>query len=183
MAWISDDDASRLQLDERSLALHRRSIGCDLHVDMLLSRRLFGIDLRQEQRPGSLWRPRSLPFDLLRETLSSLGYHSPLYNHADLPRLRRGGYGLVGLGLHYWPRESERGYTEILRQLDLFDDLVRDNELVVAHNANAARKAIAEGKLAAFCGLEGAHCLGAAGEANEARRLARVAVLLSLIHI
>ncbi len=177
MGWIDDREAARLELDGRAVALHRRCLGVDLHVDSLLTQRLFGVDLREEHAAGALWRLRSLPFDLARGVLGALGYQSPFYNHADLPRLRRGGYGLVALGLHYWPRQTERGYAEVHRQLDVFAQLVREGALVLASRPEDVRRAAADRKLAAFCGLEGAHGLGAGGPDNEARRLARVAEL------
>jgi membrane dipeptidase len=177
MGWIDDQQATRLGLDDQTVQLHRRCVGVDLHVDALLTQRFFGVDLREEHSAGALWKLRSLPFDLARGVLGALGYQSPFYNHADLPRLRRGGYGLVALGLHYWPRQTERGYAEVHRQLDVFAQLVRDGQLTLASRPEDVRRAAAEGKLAAFCGLEGAHGLGAGGRDNEARRLARVAEL------
>lgn len=177
MGWIDEQEAARLGLDEHTVELHRSCLGVDLHVDSLLTQRLFGVDLREEHAAGALWRLRSLPFDLARGVLGALGYRSPFYNHTDLPRLRRGGYGLVALGLHYWPRQSERGYAEVSHQLDIFAQLVRDGALVLAARPEDVRRAAEERKLAAFCGLEGAHGLGAGGVEHEARRLARVAEL------
>ncbi|MCA9665110.1 MAG: membrane dipeptidase [Myxococcales bacterium] len=161
-------------------ALHERAILVDLHVDCIIQQRLFGYDVgaRHECDPRPQWG--SLPFDLLRAGVQRFaGGRRPLFYHADVPRMIDAGYTLVGFGLHYWPWQSERGWDEIQRQLDYFDELVeRDSRLIRAGEPADVRAALGLGKLAAFVGLEGVHGLGAGGSARaNDRRLRRLETL------
>lgn len=181
MGSLDERDIERLELNAQARRVHGESLVVDLHVDSILQQRLFGYELEQEHRPGSLiggHGARALPFLLARAGASAVGNHQPFFNHADLPRMRRGGYDGVGLGIHYWPRSSERGWPEINRQIDYFHRLLeRDPHLAQAHGPRDIARAKHEGKLAAFLALEGVHALGPPGPAHAKKRLDRLEVL------
>jgi len=161
-------------------ALHQRAILVDLHVDCIIQQRLFGYDVSARHAFDSPPRWGSLKFDLLRKGVQRwAGGRRPLFYHADVPRMVEAGYSLVGFGLHYWPWQSERGWDEIQRQLDYFDELVdSDPRLCRASEPADVRAAVANGKLAAFAGLEGVHGLGAGGSARaDELRLRRLETL------
>jgi len=175
MGKLSDADSERLGLAQQVRALHEASLVVDLHVDSLIQQRLFGYDLAAEHDGRRTLGLAAWPFELLRLGAAALGQHRPLFNHADIPRMVRGGYNCVGLGLHAWPRQSERGWREINRQIDCFERLLdSDPRLVLARTPDDVLAAAEGGKLAAFLGVEGTHCLGAGGRKNEARRLDRL---------
>ena len=175
MGKISTADVERLQIDRRVAAIHQRSVVIDLHVDSVLQNRLFGYDVCAHHDPSQRITRRSLPFDGLRAWMRTRGRHQPLYNHADIPRMRRGGYNAVAFGLHYWPIQTEAAFREILRQLDYVDQIVsRSPDLVHAKTPGDLRRAAASEKLAVFTGVEGVHCLGKGGKETENRRLDRI---------
>lgn len=178
MGRIDEEDARRLELAPAVREVHGQALVVDLHVDSILSQRLFKFDLSRHGKPRFADRLRALPFQAVRAVASAFGSHQPLFDHADIPRMLRGGYSCAALGLHYWPRQSESGWLEVQKQLDYFELLVeQDERLLRASTPADVRRAAAEGKLAAFCGLEGAHGLGAAGADNETTRLDRIETL------
>ncbi|MBW2734645.1 MAG: membrane dipeptidase [Deltaproteobacteria bacterium] len=181
MGTLDDKDARRLELDDGARRVHEQSLVVDLHVDSILQQRFFGYDLAEEHRPGGLLRghgARALPFLLARAGALATGQHQPFFNHADMPRMRRGGYNGVGLGIHYWPRSREAGWTEINRQIDYFHRLLaEDAQLVQARGPQDIEDTAQNGKLAAFLALEGVHALGAAGPKHATTRLDRLETL------
>ncbi len=133
----------------------------DLHVDFVIQKRLFGYDPVKRHR--TLWRAQ------------------PLFWHADVPRMKESGYVGACLGMHYFPWESERGWRELGRQLDVVDALgALPGAIRVMSPADWKRAEPGELLLAA--GVEGAHMLN--------RRLERVEELaqrgvayMTLVHL
>lgn len=92
--------------------------------------------------------------------------------------MRAGGYLFAAFGIHHWPRQSESGWRNVLRQLDYFHKIANDeNGFMLARKPGDVMRAKAQGKLAAFPAVEGAHCLGAGGKRNARRRLQRLGLL------
>lgn len=177
MGNISTHKIKELTLDEQTLDLHQESVVIDLHVDSLLSQRLINLDITQYNKkiPFTL---RALPFIGLKNIMRLFGHHQPFFNHADIPRMGAGGYDGVGLGLHYWPKSSEKGWNEINAQIDIFDHLLQQSDdLIAAIKPEDIENAHRENKLAAFLGLEGLHGLGESGKKNETKRLDRIETL------
>lgn len=124
----------------RAHALHRSAIIVDAHVDTLLAQRLIHFDPLRRHRPT--------------------GKGAPLFNHADLPRLLQAGVASAWFGLHYWPTESEAGWDEARRQVDLFHRLAgRDPRFGIATCTDDIPAARRSGRLASCLGCEGAHLL------------------------
>ena len=118
----------------------------DLHVDSLIQKRLLGYRPERAHRAG------------LRA--------QPLFWHADIPRMIEAGYKGACLGMHYFPWESEGGWRELGKQLDVLDSFqALDGVRRVVHAQDWSR-AMERGDLALAAGVEGAHMLN--------RRLERV---------
>lgn len=147
---------------EATLELHRESLLVDLHVDFILQKRLFGYDAHRLHEP---WMRRQ-----------------PLWRHADFPRMEQGGYNLAVMGIHYWPFESDRGWREAHKQLEVMHGYLREREdVLLAESARDVRKAAENDQLAIMAGIEGAHILNGRLElVSEARALG--AVYLTLTH-
>lgn len=137
----------------------------DLHLDSILQKRLFGYDLTKRHRAG-------------------IG-GQPLFWHADLPRMREANYAGACMGVHYWPVESERGWREALRQLDVLDELNRSDaglHHLVERPGFSKRSDIGSDDVMTLCaGVEGAHMLN--GKLERVAELARRDVAyLTLTH-
>lgn len=135
----------------------------DLHVDTFLWRRLLRYDIRRRHRP--------LPFG------------SPLFCHADLPRLREGGAGAVGFGIVTSPFPAGRAVaTALLNLRTAHRDLARAPDLVrIVGSGTEIRNVIAGGRIAAFFGIEGAHALD--GRLDGLAELRRLGVLyITFVH-
>lgn len=144
--WNSPEFSAALNL--------QRSIGLvDMHVDPILQTRLFGYDIAREHKAG---RPGQ-----------------PLFWHSDIPRMHEAGYGTVCMGIHWYPWESERGWQEALKQIDVLDALARNNPDVCARPGCAADigSAASSGKLSLIPGVEGAHIIN--GKLERVAELAR----------
>ena len=113
----------------------------DLHVDTFLWRRLVRYDIRKRHGP--------LPFG------------SPLFSHADLPRLREGGVGAVGFGVVTSPFPKRGAEASALRTLRTArSDLAKSPGIVkLVSCGSEIAEAHADGRIAAFFGIEGAHAL------------------------
>ncbi|MHC5012806.1 MAG: dipeptidase [Planctomycetota bacterium] len=142
--------------------LHRSGGLLDLHVDSILSHRLFGYDVRRRHRPG-------LP-------------GQPLLWHADVPRMRDTGYTGACMGIHYWPRETEGAWRELNRQIDYLDRIAEAAPGCLRVRAPGDwTRARREGRLALAPGVEGAHMLN--GRIDRVGDLARRGVAyLTLTH-
>ncbi len=136
-----------------ALALHHEVGVLDMHVDSVIQHTLFGYDVQKKHRAG-------VP-------------GQPLFWHADVPRMNEGGYGGACMGIHYWPKESDRAWEGAKRQIAYVDEVcARDARCTRIRNAGERNAARAAGLLALSPGVEGAHMLGG--------RLERVAELRQL---
>ena len=134
----------------------------DLHVDSIIQQRLFRYDIERRHRAG-------------------IG-GQPLFWHADIPRMVEADYGGACMGIHYWPRESERGWQEMRRQIDYLNAATaRDDRTVRVVRFEDWGRAHREGKLALAPGVEGAHMLN--GRIERVADLAELGVAyLTLTH-
>lgn len=141
-----------------ALELHHDIGLFDLHVDSLIVQRLFGYDPSRAHRAG---RPGQ-----------------PLFWHADFPRMRQAGYGAACMGIHYFPWESEAGWRECLRQLDVLDRLCSLDGCAAARSPSDWEE---RGALRLAAGVEGAHMLN--GDLGRVQELVRRGVAyLTLAH-
>lgn len=147
---------------EEVARFHREQIVIDLHVDVIIQQRLFRYDIRRFHRP---WMRRQ-----------------PFFRHADIPRMLEGGYSGAALGIHYWPRETPKGWREVSKQLDYLEAVVAaDARVLRARTAADIETAHAEGRLALLAGFEGAHLLG--GNIDRVEEIAeRGGLYLTLAH-
>ncbi|MFZ5475602.1 MAG: dipeptidase [Myxococcota bacterium] len=122
--------------------VHDAALVVDLHCDLLLPTKLFGWD----------WTRRHA-----RNPLPG----APLFGHCDLPRLREGNVGCLALGVVVAP--WLHGPDAIAKDLARMRALPPD--LAICGTAGAIRAARAEGRIACFAGLEGAH--GLRGKLDE----------------
>jgi membrane dipeptidase len=123
-------------------AIHEAALIVDLHCDLLLTSGLLGWDW------GRHHAENPLPY-------------APLFGHCDIPRLRAGNVGALGLGIVTNPfagpwREAHGDL--VFRRLG--DKLTRHADaLRLATTAQGIRSARRDGRVACFAGLEGAHAL------------------------
>jgi membrane dipeptidase len=152
----------KMEISKEAIELHKSSMVIDLHVDTLLIRRLIGYDIKKRHDP--------LPTRL------------SLFGHADIPRLKEGGVGLVCLGLVPNPVWKSGGYPSVQRQLDIWDELAAStSEIRHAGTAAEAEKARSEGVVAALMGMEGAH--GLSGDISRVEGLRKRGMrYLTLLH-
>lgn len=181
--------AHGFEFTREAFDLHFSSIVFDLHIDPLIQQCLFGYDLETAHEPGA-WSgaaPRGLGARLIQR--AHRGNHRPLFNHTDLPRLRKGGYTGAAFGIHWWQRHpkipgssllARNPWERIVRgQLKEFQRLITQGALGFAGAPSDLREAHQRGTVAGFATLEGWHCLGlpAAGLTLQERlnrlRLAR----------
>ncbi|MCA9562546.1 MAG: membrane dipeptidase [Myxococcales bacterium] len=144
------------------LEAHRDFVVFDLHVDVILQQRLFGYDISKAHRP---WMRRQ-----------------PFWRHADVPRMLEGGYSGVSFGIHYWRKETPKGWVEVQKQLDYMEKVAAtDERVVLARTAADIEAAGKSGKLAATAGFEGAHLID--GNLNHIDEMAeRHGLYLTLAH-
>ncbi|MFQ5650090.1 MAG: dipeptidase [bacterium] len=171
-------------ISDEAQKLHAESIVVDLHVDPIIQQFLFGYDLREEHT--ARWRPqkRRWLFYLTQALAKLMKLHRPFYNHIDIPRMVAGGYTLGAFGIHHWPAQTENGWQNIQKQLHSLHTLIdQDDRVELAKGPEAVRQAHMHGKIAAFAGVEGAHCLGEGGPATEQQRLDRLEFLFHTYHV
>lgn len=134
----------------------------DLHVDFVLQRRLFGYNPAKRHRTG--FRAQ------------------PLFWHSDVPRMIQAGYVGACLGMHYFPWESERGWRELNKQLDVVDALGRMPGVRRAYSAGDWVLGEAASELVLAPGVEGAHMLN--GKLERVQELAgRGVAYMTLVHL
>ncbi len=127
---------------QRALALHRKHVVADLHVDTLLAHDLLGYDMTKRHRCP-------LPF-------------SPLVGHADIPRARDAGLSIWGLGLVCSPRpRPDVRFARIRRQMDYLHRVCeqRPKDIAVIRGRRSMNDILSSNRIGAFCGIEGAHAV------------------------
>ncbi len=129
-------------VSEEARAVHESALIVDLHNDLLLTSYFLGWDWKRHHRPNPL-------------------PGAALLGHCDLPRLRAGNIGCLGLGVVVNPLRGRSGPDAIRRDLDQMKREADEapDQLVVCGDATSIRAARAAGKIACFAGLEGAHAL------------------------
>lgn len=134
----------------------------DLHVDFVIQKRLFGYNPARRHRRGFRGQP--------------------LFWHADVPRMIQAGYVGACLGMHYFPWESERGWRELGKQLDVVDALGEIQGVRRAFSSQDWGEGVSAGELVLAPGVEGAHMLN--------KKLERVELLagrgvayMTLVHL
>lgn len=135
--------------------LHTDCLVVDLHADTLELVSTVGWDLDREHR--------------------SWAWFGHLLGHIDLPRALRGGLTaqVFGVVIPPWTR-ARRALERVRAQAALLQGLAErlPEGLIRARTAGDVRRAKAEGKLAAFIGVEGSHGMrGGAGLGAELARL------------
>ena len=124
-------------IGQEARALHADALIVDLHCDILLTTTFLRWNWAKRHR-------------------TMLG--SPLMGHCDLPRMKEGNVGCLGLGVVTnplaGPSAIERMLTRMERKLELHAD-----ELELATTAQAIRSARKRGRIACFGGLEGVHSM------------------------
>lgn len=130
-----------LVVSDEARAVHAAALIVDLHCDLLLPTFFYGWDWTRRHRPN--------PFP-----------GSPLFGHCDLPRLREGNVGCLAMGVVVNPLWG--GPRHVQLDLDLLhrQAAALPAEVTITRTAAGIRAAHAEGRLACFAGLEGAHGLG-----------------------
>jgi membrane dipeptidase len=126
-----------------ALQLHREAFVIDLHVDTLLSQRMFGYDPARRHRP---WIP----------------FHA-FVNHADIPRMIQGSVNGVGLGIVLAPfltSPTHRARVVARHVTALMELQRRTGNIALVRTEREFHQARAAGRVAAFLGIEGAHALG-----------------------
>lgn len=131
--------------------VHRAAAPLDMHVDFILQQRLFGYRPAREHAAG------------LRG--------QPLFWHCDLPRMRQADYAGAILGVHYWPWQSERGWKECNKQIDLIDTLCSEPGTRRVRQFSDWQSARDADEIALGVGVEGAHQLN--GRLERVADLAR----------
>lgn len=130
-------------LTREAIELHRESFVMDLHVDTLLSRRMFGYDPARRHRP---WIP----------------FHA-FVNHADIPRMIEGSINGVGLGIVLGPfltSAQHRARVVARHVISVLELQRRTGRIRLARTLEEVRRAREAGCVAAVLGIEGAHALG-----------------------
>lgn len=121
----------------------------DLHVDFVIQKRLFGYGPDRRHRAGMRGQP--------------------LFWHCDVPRMQEAHYRGACLGMHYLPWESERGWLELQKQIDVVDQLGEVAGVRRAFSRQDWATGVGRGELVLGVGVEGAHMLN--------RKLERVELL------
>ncbi len=126
-------------LRERALELHARSIVIDLHADTFIAVRYANEDIARRHATPMGWAPFML--------------------HCDLPRWKEGGIKAQGLGvvatklMTRRPREHARETIRIMHATCA----ANADSMAIVRSPDELEAAVAQGKLAGFIGIEGAH--------------------------
>jgi len=140
--------AARNKDNDAASALHRAAIVIDTHNDVTQRLIIQNVDLSKRLPDGQ----------------------------TDLPRMREGGLDAEFLSVFVLPMlyPKERAHEQALAQFDAIDKLVAANssDVVLARSTKDVRDAAAAGKTAFLIGVEGAHALGDASDAELLQRLA-----------
>lgn len=128
-------------LQAAAAALHQEAVVVDLHADTSI--------------PMRAWRYRAE-----RRHRFRLPFHFGFW-HCDLPRFAAGRLNGQFFGLVTWPKPERGCAASVLRQIERLRALAarHPDRLRMARTAADLRRAHAEGHLAGFLGIEGAHNL------------------------
>jgi membrane dipeptidase len=129
------------EISSEARALHDDCVVMDLHCDVLLNETLLGYDPTRRHR-------NRVPL-------------SPWLFHADIPRLKAGGVTAVAMGLVINPVRRGSAVAATFRGLDQVAGWLEraPDDVALASVADDIVAAKAEGRVALFGGLEGAHGL------------------------
>ena len=163
--------ARELDIPVEAVALYLASDVIDLHVDSFIWDRVFGYDLRQ-RHGGRAGAPRG-----------AIG--RSLWGQVDFPRVREAQLSGAVWIVTTNPLRSATGRTRaLLGNLDrlgrLFSSVTDDFALV--RTAAEYRQARAQGKHAAFVGIQGGNALDAGPESIELLP-ERLVLLVTLVHL
>jgi len=122
--------------------VHDAALVVDLHCDLLLTSFFLGWNWKKHHRDNPL-------------------PGAALMGQCDIPRMKAGNVGCLGLGLVINPLRRGSGPGAIFGDLERLHHIVSDapDDLVVATSPQAIRAARASDRIACFAGLEGAHGL------------------------
>ena len=150
-------------ISREALELYRRCDVIDLHVDTFIWTRIFGYDLLERHGRGL--------------------FGARFYGHADLPRLREAGVGGAIWSITTNPLRTAKGRARVFRRnLDrLVEIFERSSDVTICRTASDHRAARAQGKHAAFIGVQGGNALDDAPtlETIDASLLVKV----TLVHL
>jgi membrane dipeptidase len=126
-------------LREQARALHESSIVLDLHADTFLAVRYLGSDISRRHATPLGWSPWML--------------------HCDLPRWREGGIKAQGLGVVATKLMTRKPRAHALETIRIMHETCAANReaMAIVRSPDELERAVAQGKLAGFIGLEGAH--------------------------
>jgi membrane dipeptidase len=134
--------------------VHDAALIVDLHCDLLLTSYFLRWNWSRQHRynpiPGS-----------------------PLMGQCDIPRLQAGNVGCLGLGLVISPLRRRSAPRAVFSDLDRLHRIVAaaPDALSIATTPQGIRAARAQGRIACFAGLEGAH--GLAGRLDDLPEMQR----------
>lgn len=122
--------------------VHDAALIVDLHCDLLLTSFFLGWNWKRKHRANPI-------------------PGSPLMGQCDIPRLQAGNVGCMGLGLVINPLRRTSAPRAVQGDLQRLHRIVQGapESLSIATSPQAIRAARAQGQIACFAGLEGAHGL------------------------
>jgi membrane dipeptidase len=144
--------------------VHDAALVVDLHCDLLLTTQFLRWDWTRQHRPNPL-------------------PGGALMGQCDIPRMKAGNVGCLGLGLVVNPLRRRSAPAAVYRDLDRLQRVVSSApaDLAIATSPQAIRTARSRGQIACFAGLEGAHGLN--GSIEELPRMqAQGLVYVGLAH-
>ena len=157
--------ATRLGISREAAELFHGSSVIDLHIDSFIWQRLFGYDIGQRHGRGL--------------------FCGRFYSQVDLPRLRQ--VGLDGatwvITTNPWRHSigKRKTFAQNLRVLKA--TLARhEGELEIVQNTSQFHAAVAQGKHAAFLGIQGGNCLDAGLDALDELQPQQV-LRVTLVHL
>jgi len=127
---------------ETAKEVHDAALVVDLHCDLLLTTQFLGWNWAKHHAENPL-------------------PGAALMGHCDIPRMKAGNVGCLGLGVVINPLRRSSGPAAIYRDLGAMQQAVArsPDDLAIATTAQGIRTARKRGQIACFAGLEGAHGL------------------------
>lgn len=155
--------ARSLGISREAIDLYLESDVIDLHIDSFIWTRIFGYDLTKRHGNGLLG--------------------ARFYSQVDLPRLREarvtGGIWVITTNP---ARSAEIRLATFERNFSRLTDILGSvpSDVTIVHDTAGYKKAVAEGKHAAFLGIQGGNALDAQGALD---RLDPRIVRITLVHL